>query len=210
MKFNLPVLDNTFFIQHGACYDPSTKLGENWQGTAKDILIHSDVPACDKIWAISRKGALPENLQRLIAVAFVKETPLGDGRKVFDLITDERIKKAPEVAEKFATGKATLEELAAASAGAAAGAWAADWVAVSAAVSAAVRSAASAGASAAASAAASASAAAAAWAAAGDAAWAAASSLASHVPPCTACAPATPRPTIPPGLNAAFLTLDAK
>ena len=111
---NLPILDCDFFEKAEACYDPATVLGEDWNGTAIDILDHPQVPSEDKIWAVCAKGALPESVQRLMAVAFVRETPLHDGRNVIDLSTDERSLKALEVAELHALGKATDGELAAA------------------------------------------------------------------------------------------------
>ena len=51
---------------------------------------------------------------RLYACACVRRTPIGDGRTVWDLLTDERSKNAVLVAENFANGLATEEELAAA------------------------------------------------------------------------------------------------
>ena len=130
---NLPILNCDFFREAEACYDPATVLGEDWNGTALDILDHPQIPSKDKIWAVCAKGALPESVQRLMAVAFVRETPLPDGRNVVDLSTDERSVKALEVAELHALGKATDGELdaargaarAAASSPAGAAAWAA-------------------------------------------------------------------------------------
>jgi hypothetical protein len=162
---NLPILNCDFFREAEACYDPATVLGEDWNGTALDILDHPQISSDDKIWAVCAKGALPESVQRLMAVAFVRETPLHDGRNVVDLSTDERSLKALEVAELHALGRATDGELdaardAARAAARAAGsdgsaAWAATvaaaWVAAGAAAAAASRDAA--------------------WAAALDAAW---------------------------------------
>ena len=108
---NLPILDCDFFEKAEACYDPATVLGEDWNGTAIDILDHPQVPSEDKIWAVCAKGALPESTQRLMAVVFVRETPLHDGRNVVDLSTDGRSLKALEVAELHALGRATDEEL---------------------------------------------------------------------------------------------------
>jgi len=121
---NLPVINCDFFREAEACYDPATVLGEDWNGTALDILDHPQIPSDDKIWAVCAKGALPESVQRLMAVAFVRETPLHDGRNVVDLSTDERSLKALEVAELHALGRATDGELAAA--------WDAAWGAASA------------------------------------------------------------------------------
>ena len=108
---NLPILNCDFFREAKACYDPATVLGEDWNGTALDILDHPQIPLRDKIWAVCAKGALPESVQRLMAVAFVRETPLHDGRNVVDLSTDERSLKALEVIELHALGRATDGEL---------------------------------------------------------------------------------------------------
>ena len=126
---NLPILDCDFFEKAEACYDPATVLGEDWNGTAIDILDHPQVPSEDKIWAVCAKGALPESVQRLMAVAFVRETPLHDGRNVVDLSTDERSLKALEVAELHALGRATDGELDAARDAARAAAGSAAWAA---------------------------------------------------------------------------------
>ena len=108
---NLPVIDCDFLKKAKACFDPANVLGEDWNGTALDILDHPQIPSEDKIWAVCAKGALPESTQRLMAVAFVRETPLHDGRNVVDLSTDERSLKALEVAELHALGRATDGEL---------------------------------------------------------------------------------------------------
>ena len=81
-----------------------------------------------------------EKKLRLLACRFVRETPLADGRKVWDLLTDERSRNAVVVAERFVRGATTSAELAAARAAAwAAGdaAWDAAWAAGVAAVDAA-------------------------------------------------------------------------
>ena len=51
---------------------------------------------------------------RPFACFCVRNTPVGDGRTVWDLLTDESIRKAVEVAERYAKGEATREELTAA------------------------------------------------------------------------------------------------
>jgi hypothetical protein len=61
-----------------------------------------------------------ESLHRM-ACWSVRNTPLPDGRKVWDLITDQRSKRAVEVKESWLEGKATDAELAAA--------WDAAWAA---------------------------------------------------------------------------------
>ena len=66
------------------------------------------------IWTVTRPGVFPDSVLRKLACRFVRETPLSDGRKVWDLLTDERSRKAVEVAEAYADGNATGGELQAA------------------------------------------------------------------------------------------------
>ena len=67
------------------------------------------------LWMAEKTGCTPDDKTlRLFAVWCVRDTPLADGRKVFDLLTDDRSKNALVVAEKYATGNATDQELAAA------------------------------------------------------------------------------------------------
>ena len=66
------------------------------------------------IWTATRPGVFPDSTLRKLACRFVRETPLHDGRKVWDLLIDERSRKAVEVAELYANGKATAQELEAA------------------------------------------------------------------------------------------------
>lgn len=78
------------------------------------------------LWALQNSGIkVNDKKLRLFACTCVRETPLADGRKVWDLLTDERSRRAVEVAERFARGEATQEELAAAWAAAKDAAWAA-------------------------------------------------------------------------------------
>ncbi len=70
------------------------------------------------IWTATRPGVFSDSTLRKLACRFVRETPLADGRKVWDLLTDERSRRAVEVAERYADGKATAQELAAADAAA--------------------------------------------------------------------------------------------
>ena len=60
---------------------------------------------------------------RLFACWCVRNTPLVDGRVVWDLLTDERSRTAVEVAERYADGLATNEELGVARNVAGASAW---------------------------------------------------------------------------------------
>ncbi len=71
------------------------------------------------VWTATRPGVFPDAVLRKLACRFIRETPLSDGSKIWDLLTDERSRKAVEVAESYADGKATYEELEAADAAAA-------------------------------------------------------------------------------------------
>ena len=94
------------------CYDPTRYLPDDWTGTLLDILAVEDCPAEDRLWVVI--GLLDDNQRRLIACQFVRLTPLAGGGTVWDLLTDERSRNAVEVAERFANGEATKDELAAA------------------------------------------------------------------------------------------------
>src|SRR5688572_18687936 len=65
-------------------------------------------------WALNKLRYRNDVALRRFACWCVRNTPLADGRKVWDLLTDERSRRAVEVAESFAGGQATAEELAAA------------------------------------------------------------------------------------------------
>ena len=108
---NLPILNVQFFRDRRACYDPAKVLGEDWSGTILDLLNMENIPAFDKMWAFSQIGATSLSIQRLAAVNLVRLTPLGDGRTVFNLLTDQRSIDALIVAERYAKGKATKEKL---------------------------------------------------------------------------------------------------
>ena len=100
------------------CYDPGRHLPEGWSGTAVDLLKLDTIPPKDRLWVVLREGVLDAKTLRLFAVWCA--------RQVEHLLTGERSKQAIEVAEKYANGQATDEELAAAWADAAATAAAAD------------------------------------------------------------------------------------
>ena len=138
----LPVfrIDDIRNFRPRPCYDPSRYLAEDWTGTALDVLDVTDCPAADRIWVVL--GMMSENDRRLAACCFVRRTPIGDGRTVWDLLTDDRSRKAVEVAERFADGEATERALAAARAAASAAAGAAAGAAARDAASAAARAAA--------------------------------------------------------------------
>ena len=157
----LPVFTINDIRALGPCYDPARYLPEDWRGTAADVLAVKDCPVEDRFWVVMREGWIDERTLRLFAAWCA--------RQALALIDnpDSRSIEACNVAERFANGEATQEELAAAR------------DAARAAASDAARAAASDAAWAAARAAARAAASDAAWAAAWDAASAAASDAAS-------------------------------
>lgn len=149
------------------CYDPARYLPEDWEGTVLDLLRIKAIPVEDRFWVVLREDLIDAKTLRLFAVWCA--------RQVQHLMTDSRSIEAIDVAEKFALGEATQEELAAARVAArdAARVAAGDaaWVAARAAARDAARDAAGVAAGVAAWAAAGVAARDAAWAASGDAAW---------------------------------------
>jgi hypothetical protein len=71
------------------------------------------------LWLLTEIGHQDDKTYRLYACWCVRNTPLADGRKVWDLLTDKRSRNAVEVSERYAVGEATKEEMDAA--------WAAAW-----------------------------------------------------------------------------------
>lgn len=63
------------------------------------------------LWTATRPDVFPAPTLRRLACRFVRETPLHDGRTVWDLLADERSRKAIEAAERYTDGKATEAEL---------------------------------------------------------------------------------------------------
>jgi len=115
-----------FIEKHSACSDGaewalsvSEDMADVWDAMIKqgkhDWLL----------WTATRPEVFPDTVLRKLACRVVRETPLHDGRKVWDLLTDERSRKAVEVAEACVDGKATYEELDAAYTAARAAAYAA-------------------------------------------------------------------------------------
>jgi hypothetical protein len=93
------------FAKHEPCYNPAEKYGE-WEGTILDLMQHPEIPAKDKVWAFTREGIVGDKTLRLFAV--------GCARKVQHLMKDQRSIDAINVAERYANGIATEDELAAA------------------------------------------------------------------------------------------------
>jgi len=115
-----------FLKKHSACAD-----GAKWALSMSDDMadVWDAMLSQEKwewlIWTLSRPGVFPESVLRKMVCKFIRKTPLSDGRTVWDMLTDERSRKAVEVAERYADRKATNEELYAACAAARAAAYAA-------------------------------------------------------------------------------------
>ena len=94
------------------CYPPERYLSEGVEYTVLSILDDDRIPFQDRLWCICRPDLLSDKLMRLFAVWCAKQV---------QLMTDERSIAAIDVAERFANGEATQEELA--------DAWDAAWAA---------------------------------------------------------------------------------
>jgi len=102
------VISNSIIRQFDPCYDPSKFItDENEELTVKQWIekYRKVIPAKDIIWLLLRKEFLSEKDLRLFAVWCARET--------LKLIVnpDERSVNACNVAEKYANGEATQEEL---------------------------------------------------------------------------------------------------
>jgi hypothetical protein len=78
--------------------------------TLPEAVRHAERPYA--VWAVYRLCTAQDRVR--IACHIARHTPIGDGRTVWDLLTDERSRTAIETAERWAEGKATDEELSAA------------------------------------------------------------------------------------------------
>lgn len=105
------------------CYDPTEFLPESWTGTALDILALEQVPAKDRIWVVASLPQVSDKAKRLFAVACARDALA----RVKD--PDPRSIKAVDVAEAYALGKATKNELPAAESAARSATWSATWAA---------------------------------------------------------------------------------
>ena len=108
-----------FLKKHNACIDGakwalsiSEDMADIWEALIREGK-HEWL-----FWTVTRPGIFSDSVLRKLSCRFVRETPLADGRVVWDLLTDERSKRAVEVAELYADGKATAQELDAACAAA--------------------------------------------------------------------------------------------
>ena len=110
-----------FCALHHACED-----GAKWASHHETM--HSVWEHCPRsdwmLWILEQINCpLSNKTARLFACWCVRETPLADGRKVWNLLTDPRSRTAVEVADRYAAGQATLEELDAACDAACDAAW---------------------------------------------------------------------------------------
>ena len=103
------------------CYDPGRHLPEGWSGTALDILRMETIPPKDRLWVVCKNGLLSDKIFRLFAVKCARQAQ--------HLMNDPRSLRALDVAEAFAYGKATQDEVKDAWVAAADAAWAAAWAA---------------------------------------------------------------------------------
>jgi hypothetical protein len=87
------------------CYDPAKYLPEDWEGTAVDILRVKDCPQEDRLWVVCREGWIDGRTMRLFAVWCARQS-----LKLVDN-PDPRSIAACDVAERYANGEATKEEL---------------------------------------------------------------------------------------------------
>ncbi len=103
------------------CYDPTRYAPEDWSGTLVDILRAEQIPADDRIWVVV--NLLDDRTNRLFAVWCA--------RNVLAQVhnPDPHSVSVCDVAERFANGEATQEELRAARYAARYAAWDAAWAA---------------------------------------------------------------------------------
>ena len=106
--------------QHNACKDRYTHLrkalGKGYGNKPIAIVKILELNGLDDaIWALR---AVPEEqasardlLSRTFACRSVRETPLADGRRVWDLLEDERSRAAVVAAEDFIAGKISAKDM---------------------------------------------------------------------------------------------------
>jgi hypothetical protein len=106
----------------GPCTDPREYVSEGWAGTFTDLLSLERVPPQDRIWVAVQ--LLNDKTNRLFAVWCARQTFLLSHE------VDPRSIEACDVAERFANGEATSEELSVVRSAAESAAWSAAWSAV--------------------------------------------------------------------------------
>ena len=85
------------------CYDPTRYLPEDWEGSISDILRLDACPEKDRIWVAVR--LIDEKTARLFAVWCAREALARVSNP------DRRSIAACDVAERYAHGEASIEEL---------------------------------------------------------------------------------------------------
>ena len=95
-----------FLRHHGACREDRDWALATGAATCAEIWARTDLKPDWRVWLATREGVLDDRTSRLFACWCV--------RQVWHLLTDERSRHAVEVAERYANGEATAEELAAA------------------------------------------------------------------------------------------------
>jgi len=111
-----------FLTRHEACGEAIT-----WKGNRDFVATWNECQRPEWMLWILERVPCDQSKLRLLACDFVRRTPLADGRQLWDLLTDERSRNAVVIAERYAVGKATDEELAAAWDAAWNAAWDAAW-----------------------------------------------------------------------------------
>jgi hypothetical protein len=106
-----------FCDKHGACVDGRLWAINTGAKTMGALWKRDDIKPEWRIWIATQDGVLDDKTLRLFACWCV--------RQVWHLLADQRSKNAVEVAERFANGKATSDELAAGLAAGLDAAWAA-------------------------------------------------------------------------------------
>lgn len=104
-------MKNEQFIEwlrkHDACDSAINMVGEK---TAQEVWDTWGKPS-ELLWWVESSELLTKQGLTLLACGIVRNTPLLDGRTVWDLLTDERSRNAIVIAERWANGEATDEEL---------------------------------------------------------------------------------------------------
>ena len=83
-------------IKDGRQYDT---FADWWHGTQRSDYM---------LWLLEQVAYPDDRKVRLLACRFIRETAVDDTRTVWDLLTDERSRKAVVIAELYAEGDATL------------------------------------------------------------------------------------------------------
>src|ERR1035437_582186 len=113
----MKLFNNEYIRSLNPCYNPIKYIKDDETHTILSFLDIKEIPFEDKLWLIFRNDFVSDKLMRLFAV--------WSARQVQHLMKDERSIKALDIAEAFANGNASSEELAAALAASRDAAWAA-------------------------------------------------------------------------------------